>query len=61
MFVKAIVDCFVDGHLRKAGERFEYKGPKNENLQAVKETVREKLENVASEVGEAVGEAKFDE
>lgn len=36
MEVKAIRNCFVDGTLRHEGERFEYSGPKNKNLEPVK-------------------------
>lgn len=37
MLVRALKDCFPDGTFRKKGEQFEYKGPKNENLEAAKE------------------------
>lgn len=36
MEVKAVVDCYVDNTYRVKGERFDYSGPKNENLQPVK-------------------------
>jgi len=35
MRVRAIRDCFV-GSYRKAGEEFEYEGPKNHHLEPVK-------------------------
>lgn len=38
MLVRAIRDCFIEGgHFRKKDEEFDYKGPKNENLQTAKQ------------------------
>ena len=36
MIVKATKDCFVDSTYRRDGEEFDYKGPKNTNLEPVK-------------------------
>ncbi len=50
MQVRALRDCFIEGgHYRKAGEVFDYKGPKNENLESVKKMQADKLEAQAEE------------
>lgn len=37
MEVRAIRDCFVDGSFRHEDEKFDYSGPKNSNLEPVKQ------------------------
>lgn len=58
MLVKATVDCFIEGaHYRKAGEVFDYKGPKNEHLVSVKKSKADELE-AAAEAEEKESETK---
>jgi hypothetical protein len=47
MIVKALVDCFVDGGYRKKGEEFDYRGPKNDNLQTAKRAKADAEEQAA--------------
>ena len=53
MWVRAINNTFtVDGHYRKAGEEFEYSGPKNENLKSVKKLKADAEEEAAANEGQ---------
>jgi hypothetical protein len=48
MLMRAIRDCYTaNDEYRKAGEEFDYKGPKNENLVPVKKAQADALENEA--------------
>ncbi len=50
MWVRAKVDCFpADGSFRKAGEEFEYSGPKNENLAPVKKAPDPEFEEMGKQ------------
>ena len=55
MIVTALVDCFVDGTLRKKGEQFEYNGPKNENVKSAKRAKADAEEQAADAEEKASG------